>query len=305
MVFPKISIISPTRNRKNKLIRCLKSIESLDYPKDKLEVIIVDNASNDGTTSVVKKEFPKVKIIENEYNLGVSTALNIGIKESSGNFIFIFEDDLVLEKGCLKKLVTFSLENPKIIAAGGLFYYNKKNRIRNLGGKINFFTSKIKIRGKDEIYRNQYGHSEADVVGGATLLINRKIFEEIGYFDERFFWSYEDLDWCLRLKKKGYKIIVLPEAKIFHDHKISEKPSPFSEYHIIRSKIIFMKKYMSIITFWFFPLQIIYTPLILIYFLIKNQKNLIIPYIDGMLSGIFFPKKIFYTKNFKRLVRKD
>jgi hypothetical protein len=288
--YPKVSFVFPTMNRRKDVVRLLKSIYSLEYPKDKIEIIMADNCSSDDTVSVVRKEFPKVKIIENKYNFGTSIAFNQLVEKSIGDYIFMLDDDEIFEKNCLRIMMESSLKNPNIVFATGLFYYNDKKRIRNLGGKLNpFFGLKSTIRGKNEINIGKYKGVEVEIIAGGTLLIKKEIFDDIGGFDERYFLSHDDIDWEIRLKKKGYKIVVIPEAIIYHNHKLNEKPSPFYEYHLIRGKTILLKKH----SFWFLPLWVIYI-------LIASRSIL---KIKGMFAGLFSPKKIYYTKDFKRLIK--
>ncbi len=282
--YPKISILFVTMNRRNKVIRFLKSVYSLNYPKNKMEIIMADNFSSDDTVSVVTKEFPKVNIIKNEYNYGIPIAFNELIKKSTGDYIFRSDDDVVFDKDCIKILVEFSLNNPNTVPASGLFYYNDRNRIRNFGGRLNHFTLKSYIMGKDEINNDQYKIREVEITAGGTLLIKRDIFNNVGEFDERLFLSHDDIDWQIRLNKKRYKIIVIPQAKLYHDHELNDKPSQFYAYHFIRSKSIMIRKYSPL-----------FLPLFAAYVLSTGSS------IKAMLSGSIFPKKIYYTKDFKVL----
>ena len=221
---PLVSVIIPTYNRKEKLIRLINSIKRSNYPQKRIEIIIVDDASTDSTTKIVKQLFPEVKIITNTNNLLVSKCRNIGIKNSKGDYLFLVDDDNILDKNTVRNLlVTFDAPT-RIGLVGPVTYYNKeKKRIWCAGGKTNapFFVSthillncvEDDLQGKKII--------EVDYVPNA-FMIKKDIFKQVGLFENLLPIMWEDVDFALRVKKNGYKVIVQTKAKIFHDISIAQ-----------------------------------------------------------------------------------
>ncbi|MBU5689296.1 MAG: glycosyltransferase family 2 protein, partial [Candidatus Aenigmarchaeota archaeon] len=124
---PLVSVVIPTYNRKEMLIRLIKSIKKSTYKN--LEIIVVDDASTDGTYEEIKRKFPDVKIVRNEKNLLLAASRNIGIKNSKGKYIFLIDDDNVVDKNCIYELVK-SMENDKNIGIVGpiMYYYSDPKR---------------------------------------------------------------------------------------------------------------------------------------------------------------------------------
>ena len=205
----KVSIIIPNYNGGQFLINCLKSIYTL-HPSYPPEVIIVDNASIDGSQTKAKKKFPQIKLIQFQKNQGFSKAVNKGIRKAKGDFIFILNNDTLLEKGCLKELVkTFEKDN-KIGIVGGKII-NPKGKFDLPGFKLNPYLGFMIYDSKN---RNQ--EREIDWVSGSAMMVKKEVFEKIGLLDEKFFFYFEDTDFCLRAKRAGFKIYYQPKAKIIH-----------------------------------------------------------------------------------------
>ena len=122
MNYPKVSIIFPNFNGGNEPLECLASIQKLNYLKEKIETIVIDNGSSDGSDIEIKKRFPKVKLIKNKSNLGFAKAINKGINKATGNFIFVTNDDLVFEKNSLKKLIEYARLHDEIGVIGGKIF---------------------------------------------------------------------------------------------------------------------------------------------------------------------------------------
>jgi len=222
------SIIIVSYNTKDILKKCLISIFQEKLVKNGgSEVIVIDNASIDQSASVVKKEFPKVKLIINEKNLGFAKAVNQGIRAARGRNILLLNSDTIVQEGTLEKLLRFEDETrPSII---GLKMLNTDKTAQ--GSVFNFPTIKRAI---EEFWFGRKGafskfvpsenvSIEVEAISGGAMLIPREIIEKIGLFDERYFMYFEDLDYCRRARKAGFKIYYLPSAKVIHEHGASGK----------------------------------------------------------------------------------
>ncbi len=234
----KVSIIFPTHNGWEDTKACLESIAKLDYSQEKIEVIVIDNASTDKTVSLIRKHFPQVKLLPQKKNLGFAKAVNLGIKKAKSRYLFITNNDVVFDKGYLRILVNFLQNNPEVGIVGGKVYYQKpKNKIVFAGAKFNFYTGLLKLGPTPNKI------SKTDWVPGCNMLIRQKVINKIGPFDEKFFFYFEDLDLCLRAKRAGYKIIYHPRALLWHgegaaiDRERWQKKSEF--YYHGKTRILF------------------------------------------------------------------
>lgn len=224
-----LSISIVNWNTKNHLKRCLDSIYENNY-KD-FEVFVVDNNSNDGSSEMVKNNFPKVNLITNAKNIGFAKANNQAIKLSHEKYILILNPDIFLFKNTISKMIDFMEENPPAGAIGIKLldengselkkgYFRKYPSIPQL---IFFYTIFENISLKNRWLRNRYWElvdtsriMEIQQIPGACLLLRRKVIEEIGAFDERFHLFFEDVDLCYRIKKSGWKIFFVPETEAIH-----------------------------------------------------------------------------------------
>ena len=209
--YPKVSIIFPNYNGGNEPLECLASIQKLTYPKAKIETIVIDNGSTDGSDHQIKKEFPKAKLIKNPKNIGFAKATNLGIKKAHGKYIFVTNNDVVLEKKCLKNLIEYLISNPKVGVVGPITYFKYQPKKIAAGAlKYNFYTGLFKSN------QSHQTEQEADWASGCGMLFTKKLWRKLGGFDENFFFIGEDLDFCLRAKYLGFRVIYYPKAAIWH-----------------------------------------------------------------------------------------
>ncbi len=241
---PKISVIIPTHNAAAFIEDCLASIFTQTFPP--FEVIVVDNASIDETPTLIAQKFPKAKVIRLKKNTGVTGGRNTGIKKTRGEFLFFFDHDMVAEPDMISELVKVAKSNPKIgIVTPKIYYWEDKKRIWAAGTGINLWTGQIVFRGGKDA--GQYDKIEEVQVAPAAIFVKRKILDKIGGFDDVYFATYEDTDFCFRAKEAGFKIVYAPKAVAYHkipgDYKSSMERLLSRAYFIGRNRIIFMKRY--------------------------------------------------------------
>jgi len=236
-----ISIVS--YNIKSLLRECLNSIYR-NVKRIKFEVIVVDNASNDGGIEMLRKEFPQVKLIVNHNNLGFARANNQAIKQSRGRYILLCNPDVVIKSNSLDGMVEFMETHPNAGALGCKILNSDQTMQTSTNSFPNLFTVFLHIFQAKKIISNPkmretigrkwkilpgttlreyfriYGDfdriREVDWVTGACLLVRRKTIEEVGLLDENFFMYYEDTDWCYRMRKKGWKTFYFPFFEVIH-----------------------------------------------------------------------------------------
>lgn len=310
-----VSVVFPTMNRKTMLIDCIQSMLGQDYGKENIEIIIADNGSTDGSVEAIQKKFPSVKIIQNEFNLGSPLAINQCILKSKGEIIFRLDDDTIIEKDCVSKMVKVLKSDEKVGAVACTMLYGKDydpkewNLIRNMGLSVNLWTSKVSVRNHDILDEGQFTEiEEIDAAGGGMLMFKRKVCKEIGLFDERMFLAFEDAHWCYKLRNKGYKILQIPSAKLHH-RQISENQKkkdkmkrfkPFYFLHTVRSKLIFMRDLAGFRNLFFIPFHLIFVvPIMSLKYLTQGDIELIKNYLKGTWMGLFDNRIIAYIKQEK------
>lgn len=224
-----ISIVIVSYNTKELLKACLKS--AVEATKNlKVEIFVVDNNSSDGTAEMVKENFPTVHLIANGHNAGFSKANNQALAKAKGKYILVLNPDTIVPKETIKTMINFMEKNRQIAVStckielytGGL----DKDARRHFPTPWRAFThfSKLEQIFKGSQIFDQYyvGYKSSDVEQevdacvGAFMLVRKSAMEKVGLFDEDYFFYGEDLDWCYRFKKAGYKIVYTPIAKIIH-----------------------------------------------------------------------------------------
>jgi hypothetical protein len=231
------SIIIVNYNGREYLENCLSSLFKQNY-KD-FEIIFVDNASKDDSVEFVKKNFPKVKLIESKKNLGFATGNNLGVKNSKGRYIFLVNPDTESDKNCLKELINLIKRRKDTIVCPKILLADKRNKINTTGMAFHYLGfGWCDNLGKTD--NNQFEEMEVTFPSGAALLIDKKNFDAVKGFDEDYFLYYEDDDLGWRLRLRGYKIMLAPKAKVYHKYFFGRHPQKF--YFAERNRIVTILK---------------------------------------------------------------
>lgn len=194
---------------------CLDSVLATDY--NDFDVIVIDNASTDGSVEFVKKNYPQVKLVENKKNYGFASALNKNSDALRSEYIAFLNNDVVVESNWLGILVDY-MEKSRMVAAANpkILFLQDRKEVNSAGGNCDIYGVGWN-RGNGEIDSGQYDRvEEVFYANGAALVIRKDAWLDVGRFDEDYFLYGEDLDWCWRARLKGYKILYSPEAKIYH-----------------------------------------------------------------------------------------
>jgi len=207
-----VSIIIVNWNAKAYIKACIESILSqnfIDY-----EIILVDNASSDDSVDFVENNFTQVKIIKNKKNVGFAEGNNIGIANSSGTIIALFNPDVVADKNWLSILVDVLQSSKKIAAVTGKMYY-----LGDQYGKNAVFCTWSKIDPYSAAPYNFHDNepvSKVDYLSGAAMVIKKDILEKIGLMDLNYFLYFEETDLCARMIRAGYDLMYIPSAIVWH-----------------------------------------------------------------------------------------
>ncbi|HVZ12399.1 MAG TPA: glycosyltransferase family 2 protein [Patescibacteria group bacterium] len=262
----KIFIIILNFNGWENTTSCLDSIEKVELdPSYKLEIVVVDNASVDGSISHLEKR-KGITLIKNKENLGFSGGCNVGVKygiEHEADFLVMLNNDTRVDHHFLNGLIkAFDDEKvgasvPKIYFEKGYEYHKEKYKKSELGhiiwyagGVMDWDNLVGKNRGVDEVDHGQFDEeSRTDLATGCCLAVKVEVFKKIGFFDERYFLYYEDADLTKRIKAGGYDIFYEPSSIVWHKNAASSgSGSNLHDYYICRNRLLFGITYASIRT---------------------------------------------------------
>lgn len=252
-----LSIIIVNYNTKELLKQTIQSVidntENISY-----EIIVVDNASVDGSVDMVNKDYPQVKVIENTENLGFSKANNKGIKIAYGRYIMLLNSDTYVLESCLESCISYidkyedigALGCKLVLANGELDHACKRGFPTPEASlyyllKLDKLFPKVKKFGQYKMsYVSEDDISEVDSLTGAFMIARREVIEKIGGLDESFFMYGEDIDWCYRIREAGYKIMYYPKVKTIHYKGQSSKKKRLKTiYEFHRAMYLFYKKH--------------------------------------------------------------
>lgn len=228
---PELSIIIVNWNTKQLLKNCLSSIQKIRKEVGVLEIIVVDNGSRDGSVEFVKGLGSQVRLIENTKNLGFARANNQGIKIAKGKYIFLLNSDTVVKEGALKKLVEYlekhrgvAAVSPMLLNSDGSTQIKSYLKFPSVWRVIFYHNVLLRPIIMCSLLRhlvveriNNELPFKVDHLSGAALMASRRTWKKTGGLDEDYFFFFEDVDWCYRVRKGKFgKLIVAPDAKIIH-----------------------------------------------------------------------------------------
>jgi GT2 family glycosyltransferase len=265
-----LSVVIITWNTQQDVAICIDSVmEATDNRTT--EIIVVDNGSTDQTCAILQSYGERLNLICLNRNSGVAVARNIGMKRAKGMYVWILDVDTVVNKDAVDGMMDYLSRHPecglcacRLQSANGEVQDScrrlpyPKHKIRNLiAGKTadSFFWKKIheyvKKKNEKQFYRKELKGDrpfEVEYVIGACQLFRKKTLDEVGYLDEKIFYGPEDADFCLRINRKGYKIVCLPDISIIHHYnRMSNRKlcSSISRHHL-KGLLYFYFKHQSV-----------------------------------------------------------
>jgi len=219
MSYPKVFIIILNWNGLQDTLECLESVSALNYPQ--YEIVVVDNGSTDKPTKAIADKYPKVKLILNDENLGYSGGNNVGIKhalEHDAEYVWLLNNDTVVDADALLSLINITEKDQSIgIAGSKIYYFDNPGKIWFAGSHIYWWRGYSDHNGKDNMDNGQYDNVEqVDRVTGCSMLVKKEVCNKVGILDENFFLYVEEVDWCVRARKAGFKCIFVPSSVVHH-----------------------------------------------------------------------------------------
>lgn len=256
--YPKIFIIVLNYNGAQVIGACLNSVFRINYPN--FEVVVVDNASTDGSLEMVCRQFSRCHFIKNEENLGFSAGNNLGIRfalERMADGILLLNSDTIVREDFLSRLVEVAESEPMVGILSPVIL-DSKEKIWFSGGRINWW--KMGTMHTCDIKSTL--PYETEFLTGCAMFVRSGVFKKIGLLDEDFFLYWEDTDFSVRAKRAGYRLMMVPEARIIHLEKSEEKKRDKVYWLVISGLIFFQKNSGRFFKLW-----------IKLYFWLRKRKN--------------------------------
>lgn len=278
---PSVSVVIPTHNRKAKLMRLIESLQKSSYPQRLMEIIVVDDVSSDGTAEAVASRFPSVSLIRNPRELLLAGSRNAGIRRSSGDYVFLIDDDNVVDPDCVRELVSCMESDRSLGVVMPIMYlWSDRGSVWCAGVERDMLTSRTRFKNS----RNCRGEGckftgmveSADFPN--AFMLARATVANVGLLDEASFpIHYDEADYGERVRRAGYRVVCNTLARIWHDPVDPGTSLPklvMSElrcYYTARNKIVFHRKYSA---WWQFLLfMMLFNPAFAAVFLHKILAN--------------------------------
>lgn len=225
-----LSVVIVSYNTKEFLQKLLVSLEKSRLQRYTMEIVVVDNASQDGSRELIRQNFPQVRLVVNERNRGFAAGNNQGLRQAKGRYFLLLNSDTRVEPDTLKTMLEVMEANPAFAAStcrlelpSGQLDPACHRGFPTPWAALTYFTQLERLFPSSKLF-GQYHQGwkdirkihEVDVISGAFFLVRRETTEKVGLLDEGYFMYGEDIDWCLRMKKAGLKIAFVPSTKVIH-----------------------------------------------------------------------------------------
>ena len=245
-----ISIIIVNWNTRDLLHTCLesinKTISGIEY-----EIIVVDNGSQDNSVAMMQEKYPHVKVIQNAENRGFGAANNQALRNMQGRFALLLNSDTILTDNAVYELFVFMEARPDAAMACGQLLNADGSKQNSIASFPSFLTLITNVPLLEYLFPRRYPSKryhydepiEIDSAIGACLLVRKKAIDEVGMFDERYFFFFEETDWAYRMKKAGWKIYHVPTAFLYHLQGQSIGMDVRSRIEFYRSRYQFFRKW--------------------------------------------------------------
>lgn len=245
--YPFVYAITLSWNRRQDTLACLASMGRLDYPNVRL--LLVDNGSADGTPEAVKEQFHGVEVIVNQRNLGFAAGCNVGLRyalEHGADYVLLLNNDTLVDPAALSHLLAAADSDVGIVVPK-IHYAADPSRIWSVGAMRHPLTFEMVGDARGQVDSGEWERVvERDYVVGCAVLFSRRMLEQVGLFDERFFMYYEDMDLSFRARQAGFRLLLAPQARVWHKVAVSSggSDSPNERYWMARSSVLYFRKHV-------------------------------------------------------------
>jgi GT2 family glycosyltransferase len=277
---PLISVIIVNWNGERIIGKCLASLRKQSYKK--IEIIVVDNNSEDESRDIITEKFKDVVLIRSKKNLGFAEGNNVGLKQANGEFVLLLNSDAIITKKTIKQLLQSIQEDDKLgIVQPKILYRANENHLDNTINSVGTFLTNTGF-----LYYPGYGKSDNNEnynktkyifsAYGACMLIKKDVINQIGLFDPDYFMYFEETDFCMRAWLSGWKIMYIPNASVYHTGGVSSRKFGTDKvyFHSFKNKICtYMKNFQTQSLFLILSIHIILCFAIsLLYLLTKRPR---------------------------------
>ena len=294
-----LSVVIPSYNTRDLMEQALRTVQEASGDLS-VEVIVVDNASRDGSADMVAERVPEAELIRNERNLGFGGANNAAFARARGRHVLLLNSDTIVRPDTLSTLVSFMDEHPEAGAAGcrilnpdGSLQLDCRRgfptpaaAFYKLTGLSRMFPRSQRFARYNLTYLDPDEMNEVDALSGSCMIVRRQVLEQVGGFDEAYFMYGEDLDWCFRMREAGWKIYYTPTTEIIHFRGESGRTESMRiQYRKNEAMAIFVSKHMRQ-RYRFFPVALLHAGIVLygLYsFAVPLARKMVLPAIDGLL----------------------
>lgn len=214
-----VEIVSPVHNRRELTLQCLRSLSRIDRTNLKVHIIIVDDGSTDGTSEAINAQFPDVEIVRGDGNLWFTGGANRGFERAltyNPDYLLLINDDTVFDEKFLKYLVECGEANPRSAVGGLLLLWDTPHKVFQVAPQFDVWYGGWRHLQKQTVWTMPKEAFEVDFIAGNCILFPAQIFREIGLMDEKRFPNYADAEFTPRIKKKGWRLLVEPRARVFN-----------------------------------------------------------------------------------------
>lgn len=260
---PRVISVVLNHDRREDTLACLGSLAASRYANHR--AIVLDSSLNGSCAEAVHAGFPQAEVIRLQDNRGYAGNNNVGIKAAiagGADWIFVLNEDTILDPGCLSHLVAAGESAPDIgIVGPTVYHHDEPNIIQSAGGVIGRYWESIHLA-KNEPDQNQFqGLHAVDWISGCAIMVRRQVIEQAGAIDERYFYYWEETEWCIRAAKSGWRVMHVPQAKIWHKGVQREyRPKAAVTYYATRNRLLTLAKHRAPVIAWLAAyLQIIRT----------------------------------------------
>lgn len=264
---PSVAIILLNFNNYPDTAECLNSLEKVQY--EQLEIIVVDNASPDGSGEKIQKDFPDITYIQSGNNGGFSSGNNAGIQHALAkhfDYVMLLNNDTVVSPNFLESLVAAGEKFADVgIITGKGFYYSEPDKLHMCGGQLQKYKVTYKRFGADQLdadYESKEGH--VNFASCYFMLVKSAVFREVGLLNDRYFGGTEETEFNYIVQKHGWKVYFCPQSKIWHKIGGSFRCGGYdATYLSLRNKMLFAKNNYTLLekVFWY-PLYLIYLSIV-------------------------------------------
>lgn len=253
MAQPFVIAVILNTNRRDDTLACLGSLKQSAFENQR--AIVLDNRSTDGSVPAIRENFSDVEIISLTENRGYAGNNNVGIQaalQQHADWVLVLNEDTILDANCLAEMVRVGESDPRIGMVGPMVYHHDEPETIQSAGGVLLRGWAPEHLGKNEKDCGQFSEPhDVSWLTGCAILIRCAVIEQVGMLDEKLFIYCEETDWCLRTGEAGWRLVHVPQAKLWHKGvQRAYRPAPSFTYYMTRNRFVMLAKHNAPLTTW-------------------------------------------------------